>query len=166
MAGCLWGVSGAGTVRAMSAIHPVLDAAKCTGCHACEVACVSHRYGLAELSPDDAIVLERRRLAIRVVAEVPSLDVCTNCPDSPCVAVCPHHALLRYPDGRVELLEDRCTGCGKCVSACPFRAIRRVNDLDIAVKCDGCRDAGGDPACVPACPEGALSVFDLPAPVR
>lgn len=150
----------------MAARHPVLDPSRCTTCHRCEVACVEHRYGLADLAPGDAIVLERRRLAIRVVAGLPSLDVCTHCPDSPCVAVCPHLALIRYRDGRVELLEDRCTGCGKCIGACPFGAIRRVTDLDVAVKCDACRDAGGDPACVPACPEDALTMVDLPAPVR
>lgn len=144
---------------------PVLDPRACTSCGACEVACVEARYGPSGLTPDDVIVLERRRLTIRVVAEAPSLDVCVHCPDSPCVAVCPHHALLRYPDGRVELLEDRCTGCGKCVSACPYRAIRRVNALDIAVKCDGCRGVGAAPwaaapACAPACPTGALRIHE------
>jgi Fe-S-cluster-containing hydrogenase component 2 len=72
------------------------------------------------------------------------------------VPVCPHHALIRYSDGRVELIEPRCTGCGKCIAACPFDAIRRVTALDIAVKCDGCAAIGGSPACVPACPTGAL----------
>lgn len=147
----------------MAARYPVLDPSRCTPCGACEVACVEHRYGLAGLHPDDALVLERRRLAIRVVAELPSMDVCVHCPDSPCVSVCPHDALLRYPDGRVELLEPRCTGCGKCIAACPYRAIRRVTDLDIAVKCDACRGLDGGPACVPACPTDALSMFDAPA---
>ncbi len=144
---------------------PVLEPRLCTSCGACEVACVETRYGLTGLRPEDVVVLERRRLTIRVVADVPSLDVCVHCPDSPCVAVCPHHALLRYPDGRVELLEDRCTGCGKCVSACPYRAIRRVNALDVAVKCDGCRALGAEPwsvapACAPACPTGALQIHE------
>jgi Fe-S-cluster-containing dehydrogenase component len=141
----------------MEPVFPRLDAARCTACHACEVACVEARYGGEGRAPDDVEVLERRRLAVRVVAGVPSLDVCVHCPDSPCVRVCPHHALLRYPTGRVELLESRCTGCGACVSACPYRAIRRVNALDLAVKCDGCRGVDAAPACVPACPTGALS---------
>jgi Fe-S-cluster-containing hydrogenase component 2 len=143
-------------------LYPTLEPALCTSCGACEVACVQVRYGLSGLQPDDVVVLERRRLAIRVVAEVPSLDVCIHCPDSPCVKVCPHHALLRFPNGRVELLEERCTGCGTCVSACPYRAIRRVNELDLAVKCDGCRPLGHAPACAPACPTGALRITAPP----
>lgn len=137
----------------MPPVFPTIDASRCTLCHACERACVERRYGPA----DDAMVLERRRLAVRVVAGVPSLSVCVHCTESPCVTVCPHFALLRFRDGRVELLEDRCTGCGKCIAACPYDAIRRVTALDIAVKCDGC---GGDsPVCVESCPTDALSVF-------
>lgn len=146
--------------------YPTLDPGSCTACGSCEVACVTARHPeLTGAAPDDPVVLERRRLAIRVVAGVPSLDVCTHCPDSPCVTVCPHHALVRFPDGRVELIEPRCTGCGHCISACPYRAIRRVTALGIAVKCDACapmdrpghtQPIPGGPACVPACPTGAL----------
>ncbi len=145
----------------MAVLFPALDASLCTRCGACEVACVETRYGLTGLAPDDTIVLERRRLAVRVVADVPALNVCIHCPDSPCIAVCPHDALLRFPDGRVQLLEDRCTGCGHCISACTYRAIRRVNEIDIAVKCDGCRTQEGGPACAPACPTGALTMTTL-----
>lgn len=142
----------------MPARFPVLDPAACVPCGLCEVACVEARYGWDDLVPDDPRVLERRRLRIRVVAGLPALDVCFHCAESPCVPVCPHDALLRFRDGRVELIEDRCTGCGKCIAACPYGAIRRVVDLDIAVKCDGCAPLGGEPACVPACPSKALSL--------
>lgn len=159
--------------------HPVLDPTKCTSCGACEVACVTVRYpelsgpGKPALQPDDALVLERRRLAIRASPAtperpgLPSLDVCVHCPDSPCVTVCPHNALVRFRDGRVELIEPRCTGCGACISACPYRAIRRVTELSIAVKCDNCAPMDrpghvvpieGGPACVRVCPSGALSL--------
>ena len=151
--------------------HPTLDPSRCVPCGRCEVACVEARTGRTGLAPDDVLVLEQRRLAIRVVGDaLPRLDVCIHCEQSPCVRVCPHHALLRFPiDGggvRVELLESRCTGCGTCVSACPHGAIRRVNVLDLAVKCDGCEaTASGVPACVPACPSGALSLVDA-SPAR
>lgn len=138
----------------MSPLVPILDATRCTTCGDCERACVEHRYGPS----DEATVLERRRLAIRVVAGMPAMDVCVHCPDAPCVAVCPHHALVRFPDGRVDLVEARCTGCGACIGACPYRAIRRVTALDIAVKCDGCAGVDGVPACAPACPTGAIGL--------
>jgi electron transport protein HydN len=134
---------------------PILDPARCTACHDCERACVVAHYGP---DPDTATVLERRRLAITLVADLPTLHVCTDCAPAPCVPVCPHLALLRFPDGRVDLREDRCTGCGTCVSVCPERGIRRVYALDLAVKCDGCRPLGIAPACVQACPTSALSV--------
>lgn len=158
----------------MAYLHPALDPARCIPCGLCEVACVEARTGRTGLLPDDVIVLEQRRLAIRVVEDaLPRLDVCIHCTESPCVRVCPHHALVRFPlhgsDGavRVELLESRCTGCGTCVSACPYGAIRRVNVLDLAVKCDGCEGtAAGVPACAPACPHGALSLVDAPRALR
>lgn len=176
------------------ATFPKLDAALCTACGACEVACVTARYPEVprDVQPDDPIVLERRRLAIRIVDPgptgdpsptgepsptgdrpirlqpgMPSLDVCIHCADSPCVPVCPHNALVRFPGGRVELIEPRCTGCGACIGACPYKAIRRVTALSIAVKCDGCAPMDrpghvvpikGGPACVAACPTGALKL--------
>lgn len=142
----------------MQPTFPSLDPEACEPCGKCEVACVEARYGGGPYLPDDAFVLERRRLAIQVVAGIPSLEVCVHCPDSPCVTSCPHHALVRYPNGRVDLVEQRCTGCGKCIDACPFGAIRRVTTLDIAVKCDACATIAGGPACLPACPTTALSL--------
>lgn len=140
------------------ALHPALDASRCVPCGACEVACVSARTGLTGLLPDDVLVLERRRLRIRVVADVPTLDVCVDCEERPCVAVCPHHALLVRPNGRVDLLESRCTGCGHCIAACTYGAIRRVSALDMAYKCDSCAPLGHAPACIAACPSAALSL--------
>lgn len=134
---------------------PVLDPARCTACRDCETACVSVRYGPP---PDEDFVLERRRLAIRVLAGLPRLEVCTDCAAAPCLPTCPHLALLRFPDGHVELREDRCTGCGHCIAACPERGLRRAWALDLALKCDGCRPLDIRPACVVACPTSALFV--------
>jgi Fe-S-cluster-containing hydrogenase component 2 len=120
---------------------------------------VGARTGRTDLAPDDVLVLERRRLRIRVVAGVPSLDVCVHCAERPCVAVCPHHALVAHPNGRVDLVEPRCTGCGHCIAACPYGAIRRVSALDLAYKCDGCAPLDRAPACIEACPSGALSLI-------
>ncbi len=137
---------------------PTLDPARCIPCGLCEVACVSARFNLVDLVPEDPIVLEQRRLRVRAWAGVPKLEVCVHCAERPCVAVCPHHALVVFPNGRVDLVADRCTGCGQCIAACDYGAIRRVSRLDIAQKCDGCAPLGHLPACIPACPSGALSL--------
>lgn len=140
--------------------HVRLDPDRCTGCRLCELACVEDRYGpvpgeTVEKRLEQPTVYERRRLRI-VLGDVLDIEVCDHCEAHPCVAICPHHALLAWPSGQVDLREDRCTGCGKCIAACDRHAIRRVNALDIAVKCDGCAHRPGE-ACVEACPEDALT---------
>ncbi len=52
---------------------------------------------------------------------------------------------------RLEVVEEKCVGCGACVTACPFNAITMENSL--AVVNDRCTLCG---ACVEACPYGAL----------
>ena len=133
-----------------------LDAARCTGCRLCELACVEHFYGPVG-DVEAPVVYERRRLAIRGAPGGWRLEVCDHCEAHPCVAVCPHHAILAYSSGAVRLREDRCTGCGACLPACDRHAIRRVSALTVAVKCDGCLPRAGPPPCARACPHDALS---------
>ena len=52
---------------------------------------------------------------------------------------------------RLEVVEEKCVGCGACVTACPFNAITMENSL--AAVNDRCTLCG---ACVEACPYGAL----------
>ncbi len=42
-----------------------------------------------------------------------------------------------------------------CVMACPFGAVRPLTGFKVAAKCDACVDMV-EPACVAACPTGAL----------
>src|SRR5438046_1266369 len=55
--------------------------------------------------------------------------------------------------------QDRCIGCGYCIAGCPFD-IPRISKRDHkAYKCTLCSDrvaVGLEPACIKACPTGAL----------
>ena len=53
----------------------------------------------------------------------------------------------------------KCIGCAMCVLVCPFGHPVVDDELRTMVKCDFCRDRvskGLPPACVEACPTGAL----------
>ncbi|MEA3253464.1 MAG: 4Fe-4S dicluster domain-containing protein, partial [Chloroflexota bacterium] len=53
-----------------------------------------------------------------------------------------------------------CTGCGSCAIACPFGVIEADIRSYVISKCDLCTarlEEGKEPACVLACPAGALS---------
>src|SRR5205823_12072352 len=55
--------------------------------------------------------------------------------------------------------EENCIGCGYCITGCPFN-IPRISKRDHkAYKCTLCSDlvaVGLEPACIKACPTGAL----------
>jgi Fe-S-cluster-containing hydrogenase component 2 len=53
----------------------------------------------------------------------------------------------------VSIDTDTCVGCGLCGKYCPVDMVHLDPDTKKAVKCELC---GGEPACVTACPCGAL----------
>lgn len=85
---------------------------------------------------------------------------CTHC--GRCAAVCPSGALKQREDGVVTVEHERCIGCKYCFQACPYDIPRfkEAEDDRAMRKCTMCSeriDEGGLPACVDACPAGALS---------
>jgi formate dehydrogenase iron-sulfur subunit len=66
---------------------------------------------------------------------------------------------VQYSNGIVDFQEENCIGCGYCVTGCPFD-IPRISKRDKkAYKCTLCSDrvaVGMEPACIKACPTGAL----------
>ncbi|MCZ7664419.1 MAG: 2Fe-2S iron-sulfur cluster-binding protein [Thermoleophilia bacterium] len=81
--------------------------------------------------------------------------VCGTCTDAPCRDKCPVGA-FRLTAGGVGygINPRRCIGCGLCVAACRSENIWLNLERGHAVKCDLC---AGQPACVKACPYGAIS---------
>ena len=124
----------------------------CSGCRACEVACVAWhegRFGTASA---------RIRVTKIEPLGVDHPHLCRLCRRPSCVAVCPTGAL--YKDGTtgaVLLHADDCTGCSACVDACPFGVVALHPETGLALICDLC---GGDPACVKRCATGAIAYVD------
>jgi carbon-monoxide dehydrogenase iron sulfur subunit len=90
----------------------------CSGCRACQVACVARhdgRFGIATAR-------------IRIIKSEPLGEdhphVCRLCGRPPCAGACPSGAL--YQDGStsvVLLRSDDCDGCLACVEACSVGSI-------------------------------------------
>jgi len=87
--------------------------------------------------------------------------VCRQCEDAPCMYACISGAISRNENGVVVTDPDRCIGCWTCVMVCPYGVIGRHVEAGKAYRCDRCPDRDV-PACVSACPTGAL-VFDTVA---
>src|SRR6202453_1550326 len=67
--------------------------------------------------------------------------------------------ILQYVNGIVDFIGENWIGCGYCVKDCPFN-IPRISQVDHkSYKCTLCSDRVGvglEPACVKACPTGAI----------
>jgi carbon-monoxide dehydrogenase iron sulfur subunit len=136
-------------------------------CRACEFACA-----LAHADTDDLVkaVFEQGARPRIYIESAEGLAVplnCRHCDDAPCESVCPTGALSR-PDkaGPVQVNQEKCIGCEFCVQACPFGVIvlakcsrPNADGAAVVIKCDLCANRlaeGLAPACVSACPVGAL----------
>lgn len=91
---------------------------------------------------------------------------CMHCEDAPCIAGCPS-ACLKDPETNLTIFDAaNCIGRRSCARACPYGVPGFGADGKM-VKCDGCYvrvHHGMKPACVKACPTGALRLIDLDAP--
>ncbi|MDU4959188.1 MAG: 4Fe-4S dicluster domain-containing protein [Sporomusaceae bacterium] len=139
-----------------------VDKDKCLGCKSCELQCAIERDSVSRTLA--GAVRETPKPIARVSVQCSGSGgfpiQCRHCQDAACLKACPSGALQRDKETDMVFIDaSRCRGCWMCVMSCPFGAIVPAGAYKVAVKCDGCRHME-EPACVNACPVGALLYGD------
>jgi anaerobic carbon-monoxide dehydrogenase iron sulfur subunit len=130
----------------------VVSETLCSGCRACEVACVAAHDGRFGLST------ARLRVSKIESEGVDHPRVCESCSPAPCAAACPTGALSFDESlGAVLLRSDDCIACSACADACDHGVIVIRPPAGLPLICDLCH---GNPACVRRCATGALRYLD------
>jgi len=163
------------SIRQSPEVAKLIDVSTCIGCKACQVACMQWNDLRDEVgtnagtydNPNDLtpeswtvmrfseVVQEENRLEWLI-----RKDGCMHCAEPGCLKACPAPgAIVQYANGIVDFISENCIGCGYCVAGCPFDVPRISKKDNKAYKCSLCSDrvsVGLEPACVKACPTGAI----------
>lgn len=161
------------------------DDSKCTACRGCQLACKqwnalkakqTRNYGTYQNPPslqsNTYMIIHYQDLKDDKgsVKWLFRKEACMHCTDAACVTVCPSGALYYNKEfGTVGLNHDLCIGCKNCVAACPFEVPKYDEGTDKVYKCDMCESRLANnmtPACVKACPTGALTWGDKEAQLK
>lgn len=153
------------------------DLTLCIGCLTCEVAC-SDAHKKAGMSGVSRIRIFNESTTVvdpEIVKNYPDRGsffqhVCLQCPEAPCLPVCPVNALRVDPKTGARIIDEKvCIACGRCAEACPFDVrgeLVATNQLqsgqktritydpakNVFTKCDLCYFREEGPACVERCP--------------
>jgi len=155
----------------------VIDQDACVRCGHCAWSCEQVHGTSRLIRRGDKVVTQ---LAGSGAATLLLPHTCQHCRHAACMIDCPTGAIGRDPEGEVFIRPSLCTGCGNCAKACPWENIQMASrppepgkpgepgklvllghsrSPDIAVKCDLCHGYEA-PACVEACPTGAVLRLD------
>lgn len=151
------------------------DVTKCVGCRACQSACKGWNGLPADSNGFDDIYDNPFRLSSKTFTLIKYKEIktnsirelifckyqCMHCEHPACAEACIVGALVKTPHGPVVYDEGKCIGCRYCMVACPFGVPSYEWDTPLpwVRKCTFCSDRqeqGREPACVAACPAGAL----------
>jgi formate dehydrogenase iron-sulfur subunit len=136
------------------------DMTKCIGCKCCVVACNEQNGNPAGIN--------WRRVGEVEGGHYPNTQRhylsmgCNHCLEPSCMIGCPVEAYTKDPvTGIVLHSADTCIGCQYCTWNCSYGVPQYNAERGVVGKCDLCHNRLSDglaPACVSACPEGAISV--------
>ena len=136
------------------------DMTKCIGCKCCVVACNEQNGNPAAINWRRVGELEGGHYPY---AQRYHLSMgCNHCLEPSCLTGCPVEAYSKDPRTGVVIHDaDACIGCQYCTWNCSYGVPQYNADRGVVGKCDLCYQRltdGGAPACVSACPEGAIAV--------
>lgn len=173
--GALKGTAFPSIANASGVIMP--DPSLCIGCLTCEVQCsdVHRQAGLSDVPRIRIYHRDSVQVDPQIVANFGDRGrffqhVCVQCPDAPCLPVCPVNALHVDKKTGARVIDPKtCIACGKCEQACIFPTppesqavssehyhqtsrITRDTKLNVFAKCDLCNFRPEGPACIERCP--------------
>jgi formate dehydrogenase iron-sulfur subunit len=136
------------------------DMTKCIGCKCCVVACNEQNGNPADINWRRVGEIEggwypnTQRLHLSMG--------CNHCLEPTCLAGCPVDAYSKDPiTGVVIHSAEICIGCQYCTWNCSYGVPQYNSERGVVGKCDMCHNRlaeGREPACVGACPEGAIQI--------
>jgi len=136
------------------------DMGRCIGCKCCVVACNEQNGNPADIN--------WRRVGEIEGGWYPNAHKsfvsmgCNHCVDPTCLKGCPVDAYSKDPlTGIVQHSADTCIGCQYCTWNCSYGVPQFNPARGVVGKCDMCHgrlSRGQQPACVNACPEGAIAI--------
>jgi len=137
-----------------------VDMGKCIGCKCCVVACNEQNGNPASLNWRRVGEIEGGWFPMTSRSYL-SMG-CNHCLEPTCLQGCPVDAYTKDPaTGIVRHSADECIGCQYCTWNCSYGVPQYNPERGVVGKCDMCHgrlELGQTPACVGACPEGAIAI--------
>jgi len=136
------------------------DATACVGCRCCEVACNEQNNNPADTKWRRVGEMEGGEFPI--FTQLFNSMSCNHCIDPECLKGCPTNSYIKISEtGIVVHDDDSCIGCQYCTWNCPYGVPTFHEERNIVTKCHMCHErleVGETPACVQACPSGAIEI--------